>query len=464
MPGLLLFSNSPWAEETGRERVRYRAATSKERTGVHLATETITVEQRRVAADLPTVVVDVGVNALKIFLLFFGLWAVVGVFNLQIEGTLLSGAAWRDVLTGGIVQGAMYGLIALGYSMVYGILGFINFAHGEVFMVGMFGAMFVAHGLGDNGLLESNFLLSMLIIVIAAMIVSGILAVVTEKVAYRPLRGSPRLIPLITSIGVSFFLQYAVSGLFGAGVKRFPELPPAVQARYNILGLLVNGSQILVFVVTAISVVGLWWFVARSKTGRAIRAVAEDKEIAGLMGINVDRTVVMTFLVGGAMAGVAAAMWAFLYKNVFFLSGFLPGIKAFTAAVLGGIGNLPGALLGGMTLGMVEAAGPTLMSALRWQIPDLLAYVLGIGAIAIAGFGAYRLRNRVIAQTSTNVSFIVLGILFAVFAFTLLPGFQIVIPGASQLKDMIAFIVLIGVLMIRPIGLLGERLAVEERG
>ncbi len=429
-----------------------------------MATESLTIEQRRVAADRPTVVVDVFINALKLFLLFFALWAVVGAINLQAQGNLLTADAWRDLMTGGIVQGAMYGLVALGYSMVYGILGFINFAHGEVFMVGMFGAMFAAQGLADAGLLTSNFPLALVIMVLVAMIVSGTLAVTIEKVAYRPLRGAPRLIPLITSIGVSFFLQYAISGLFGAGVKRLPELPPAVAQRYNVAGLLLNGTQILVFVVTAISVIGLWWFVTRSKTGRAMRAVAEDKEIAALMGINVDRTVVVTFLVGGAMAGVAAALWALLFKNVFFLSGFLPGIKAFTAAVLGGIGNLVGALLGGMTLGIVEEAGPTLLTALRWQIPDWLAYAIGVAAIGIAVWGLIRLRKRLIVQTSTNVSFIVLGVISAALAFTVLPGFQVVIPGASQLKDGIAFIVLIGVLMIRPVGLLGERLAVEERG
>jgi branched-chain amino acid transport system permease protein len=429
-----------------------------------LAIETMTAERRRVAADVPTVVVDVFINALKLFLLFFSLWALVGAITLQAQGTLLTAAAWRDVITGGIVQGSMYGLIALGYSMVYGILGFINFAHGEVFMVGMFGSLFVAHGLADVGILDSNFPLAVVIMVLAGMAVSGTLAVVTEKVAYRPLRGAPRLIPLITSIGVSFFIQYAVSGLFGAGVKRFPELPAGVQERFSLFGLRVNGTQVLVVVVTAISVVGLWWFVTRSKTGRAIRAVAEDKEIAALMGINVDRTVVMTFLVGGAMAGVAASMWALLFKNVFFLSGFLPGIKAFTAAVLGGIGNLPGALLGGMTLGMVEAAGPTLMTSLRWPIPDWLAYLVGGASLGVAALGFFRLRKGVIAKTSTNVSFLALGLLFALAAFTVLPGFAVSIPGASQLKDMIAFIVLIGVLMIRPVGLLGERLAVEERG
>jgi branched-subunit amino acid ABC-type transport system permease component len=300
--------------------------------------------------------------------------------------------------------------------------------------------------------------------VLAGMAVSGTLVAVTEKVAYRPLRGAPRLIPLITSIGVSFFIQYAVSGLFGGRGPRFPELPASVQQRFSLFGLRSTGTQVLVVVVTAVSVVGLWWFVTRSKTGRAIRAVAEDKEIAALMGINVDRTVMMTFLVGGAMAGVAASMWALLFKNVFFLSGFLPGIKAFTAAVLGGIGNLPGALLGGMTLGMVEAAGPTLMSSLRWPIPGWLAYAIGAASLAVAGLGYFRLRRRVIAKTSANVSLIALGTLFAVVAFTLMPGWHIVIPGASQLKDMIAFIVLIGVLMIRPVGLLGERLAVEERG
>nr|PZN36312.1 MAG: branched-chain amino acid ABC transporter permease [Actinomycetota bacterium] len=429
-----------------------------------MATETINFEERRVKADVPTVVVDVFINAMKVVLLFFVAWSVVGAIALQVRGELISGAQWRDVLTGGIVLGAMFGLVALGYSMVYGILGFINFAHGEVFMTGMFGAMFMAHWTARNGLLENATPLAMLLIVLAAMIVSATVAVTVEKIAYRPLRGAPRLIPLITSIGVSFFLQYAVSGLFGTAVRRFPELPESMQQRFSFLGLLINASQLTVFIVTAVAVVALWWFVTRSKTGRAIRAVAEDKEIAALMGIDVDRTIVMTFMVGGVMAGVSGAMWAFLYKNVFFLSGFLPGIKAFTAAVLGGIGNLPGALLGGMTLGLVEAAGPTMLTAYRWAIPDVLAYVVGVASLAIAAWGFMRLRNRIIAQTSTNVSMVVLGLLFGVMSFTVLPGFHVTIPGTSQLKDAIAFIVLVGVLMIRPVGLLGERLAVEERG
>jgi branched-subunit amino acid ABC-type transport system permease component len=182
------------------------------------------------------------------------------------------------------------------------------------------------------------------------------------------------------------------------------------------------------------------------------------------MGIDVDKTIVKTFAVGGAMAGVAGVMWALIFRYVWFLTGFLPGIKAFTAAVLGGIGNLPGAMLGGLTLGMVEAAGPTLLGSLRWAIPSWLAY--GVGGLSIIGvvFGIRRWRERRITRITSAVSMMLLGTLLAVLSFTVLPGFNVIIPGASELKDMIAFIVLIGVLMIRPVGLLGERLAIEERG
>lgn len=401
---------------------------------------------------------------MKLFLLFFTAWAVLGAVILQTQGNLLSAIAWRDLLLGGLTQGAMYGLIALGYSMVYGILGFINFAHGEVFMSGAMAGYFMANATFNMGLWNHAFPLALLLVMLTAMITSAIVAITIEKVAYRQLRGAPRLIPLITSIGVSFFIQYAVRGLFGGQFRRFPDLPPAMRQRYNVLGIAMTGTQIVVFVVAIVSVVGLWLFVTRSKTGRAIRAVAEDKEIAALMGINVDRTIVMTFLIGGVMAGVAGTMWALIFRSVFFMTGFLPGIKAFTAAVLGGIGNLPGAMLGGLTLGVVEAAGPTLLTSLRWPIPNWLAYTIAGVSIAAAIWGLIGLRKATITSITKSVSLLVLGALMAVFSFTVLPGFQIVIPGASQLADAIAFIVLIGVLMIRPVGLLGERLSMEERG
>ena len=416
------------------------------------------------AADGPTLSVDAFLFALKVMLLFFAAWSLVGTVALQIDGRGITGPAWRDAIVGGLAQGFMYGLIALGYSMVYGVLGFINFAHGEVFMTGGMAAYFVSDALFDVGMWESAFPAAFLIALISAALVSTVVAVLIERVAYRSLRAAPRLIPLITSIGMSFFLQYAVRGLFGDGFKTVPVLPTALQDRVSLLGLEIEGIKLLVIVTAIVSMVGLWLFVERSRTGRAIRAVAEDKEIAALMGIDVNRTVVMTFAIGGAMAGVAGMLWAMLFRKVYFLSGFLPGIKAFTAAVLGGIGNLIGAMLGGVTLGVVEAAGPTLLQGLTWSVPTWLAYALGVGAAAMSVLGLLRLRERDARRAGTNLGMIVFGVIGALIAFTKLPGADVYIPGTSQLKDMIAFVVLIGVLMIRPVGLLGERLAVEERG
>lgn len=310
---------------------------------------------------------------------------------------------WKDLFVSSISTGFMYGLIALGYSMVYGVLGFINFAHGEVFMAGAMLGWVAATLLDEHGVWVANPFLSLLIVLLVAMVTATVVALLTEKIAYRPLRGAPRLIPLITSIGVSFFLQYAFAGLFGVGLQTYPPPPGILSEDINIFGLAIDGTKLLVIVVAVLAMIGLWYFVARTKTGRAMRAVAEDKEIAGLMGINVDRTIVTTFAVGGAMAGVAGMLWALLFRNVTFFTGFLPGIKAFTAAVLGGIGNLPGAMLGGILLGLFEGMGPLLV---------------------LDGLG---------------------------------------IPAVSQLKDAVAFAALILVLVFRPTGLLGERLGSEDR-
>ena len=250
---------------------------------------------------------------------------------------------------------------------------------------------------------DSNIWLSMAIVLVVAMATSMLTAVLIERIAYRRLRNAPRLIPLITSIGVSFFLQYAFAGLFGVGLRTYPALPGALGGRVKYWVFPIEATKLMVIIVAIISAAGLWYFVSRTKTGRAVRAVAEDKEIAGLMGINVDRTIVTTFAIGGAMAGVAALMWALLFRGVDFSTGFIPGIKAFTAAVLGGVGNLPGALLGGVMLGLFEGVGPLLI---------------------LAGLG---------------------------------------IPSVSQLKDVVAFSALILVLIFRPSGLLGERLGSEDR-
>lgn len=330
-------------------------------------------------------------------------WGLTGSIIKFVNGEGPTAQSWRDLLVAGVAQGAMYGLIALGYSMVYGVLGFINFAHGEVFMSGTMTGFVTATLLFDAGWWDGNPVLSLLLVLLVAMATSLLVAVLVERIAYRPLRNSPRLIPLITSIGVSFFLQYTFAGLFGVSNNTYPPPPSFLEGQVNLLGLEIQTTKLAVIVVGLISMFGLYFFVARTRTGRAMRAVAEDKEIAALMGVNVDRTIVTTFGVGGAMAGVAALMWALLFRGVDFLTGFLPGIKAFTAAVLGGIGNLPGAMAGGVFLGVFEGVGPLLI---------------------LDGLG---------------------------------------IPGVSQLKDVVAFTALVLVLIFRPSGLFGERLGSEDR-
>ena len=270
----------------------------------------------------------------------------------------LTGDQFKGLIVSGLSQGAMYGLIALGYSMVYGVLGFINFAHGEVFMVGTMSGWIMSEKLNDAGLWESNFILSLFLIIFVAIATSTITAIITERIAYRPLRNSPRLIPLITSIGVSFFIQNAALGLFGPTSKGYPRLPEWLSKQRSILTVEVAGTKILVVIVAALSMGGLWYLVERTQTGRAMRAVAEDKEIASLMGINVNRTIVITFGVGGAMAGVGGILWGLLFRSVTHMTGFLPGIKAFTAAVVGGIGNMGGAMAGGVFLGSAESIAP----------------------------------------------------------------------------------------------------------
>lgn len=314
----------------------------------------------------------------------------------------LTWAQFRGLVVTGVSQGAMYGLIALGYSMVYGVLGFINFAHGEVFMVGAFTGFIMSNKLDEAGWWEgSAFIPAIILTVIMCTLVATATAVLMERVAYRPLRGSPRLIPLITSIGVSFFIQNVVILLFGPGAKSYPQPPAWLKEKHTFLEI--EGSKIVVFVVAAISMAGLWYLVERTKTGKAMRAVAEDKEIASLMGINVNRTIVTTFAVGGAMAGIAGILWGLVFKSVIATTGFLPGIKAFTAAVVGGVGNLGGAMAGGISLGSAEALAPlTLLEPLG-------------------------------------------------------------VSGVSQLRDAVAFVLLILVLLFKPTGLFGERLSSDDR-
>jgi len=345
--------------------------------------------------------------ALRVGAIVFIAIGLVGTIINFTNGEGPSAVAWRDLIVGGLAQGTMYGLLALGYSMVYGVLGFINFAHGEVFMGGAMTSFFMASYFVEKGLWADNFVIALILMILSAMLASTIIAVLVEKIAYRPLRDAPRLIPLITSIGVSFFLQYTAAFLFGIANKSVPQPPRGLLDKVDVFGLgwlEIEGTKLLVIIIAVISMAALYGFVEKTRTGRSMRAVAEDKEIAALMGINVDRTIVTTFAVGGAMAGVAGSMWALLFRGVSFDTGFLPGIKAFTAAVLGGIGNLVGAMLGGVLLGLFEGVGPLLI---------------------LDGWG---------------------------------------IPGVSQLKDVVAFAALVLVLVFRPAGLLGERLSQDERG
>jgi branched-chain amino acid transport system permease protein len=283
----------------------------------------------------------------------------IGSYRTLSEGAY-SAEAWRDFIVLGIAQGSIYALIALGYTLVYGILRMINFAHGEIFMLGAFGSYFFADAYAKSGFLDAQPFLALGIILLVAVIVSVGSALLLERIAYRPLRGAPRLVPLITAIGASLFLQNTARAFFGPGTKGFPQ-PEILTGSWTILGVTVGRLQVVVFIVSALAVLLLSLFVAKTTTGKAMRAVAEDSEIASLMGINVDKVIVVTFAVGGVLAGIAAVLFAMTFSGVNFFMGFAPGIAAFTAAVLGGIGSISGAALGGLTLGLLESLGPALI-------------------------------------------------------------------------------------------------------
>ena len=274
-----------------------------------------------------------------------------------------------QVLLDGLILGFMYALIALGYTMVYGVLEFINFAHSEIFVVGAFVGVEVLLTFKAMGLLEilSPFLV-LIVVLLVGMLASGLLAVTVERVAYRPLRGAPRLIPLISAIGVSFFLQDAVRLFESIWRNAFNLVYPTMETlnlRFNLTETIdVSVKSLVVIVASLLMLWGLHALVNRTKIGKAIRAVAEDQATASLMGINVNRMISLTFLIGGAMGGAAGVLFGVQYSLVNPYTGFIPGLKAFTAAVLGGIGNIPGAMLGGLVLGLLEAFAASYLSLL----------------------------------------------------------------------------------------------------
>ncbi|HEY8051079.1 MAG TPA: branched-chain amino acid ABC transporter permease [Ramlibacter sp.] len=296
----------------------------------------------------------------------------------------------------GLILGSMYALVALGYTMVYGIINLINFAHGDVLMVGALTSWAIVTTAQDAMPGIPGWLLLAVSLVLSC-IVAGALNFVIEKVAYRPLRNSPKLAPLITAIGMSILLQTLAMMIFKPNYKAYPTLLPPKP--FQFAGAVITTTQIMILVVTAVSLAVLTWLVSYTKLGRAMRATSENPRVAALMGVKPDTVISATFVIGAVLATIAGVMWASNYGTVQHTMGFLPGIKAFTAAVFGGIGNLPGAVVGGLLLGLIESIG-------AGYIGELTGGVLG-----------------------------------------------------SNYTDIFAFIVLIAMLTLRPSGLLGERVA-----
>lgn len=296
----------------------------------------------------------------------------------------------------GLVLGSMYALIALGYTMVYGIIQLINFAHGEVLMIGAL-TSWSCIGLMQDAMPWAPGWLILLMATIIACIVAAALNFTIEKVAYRPLRNASRLAPLITALGMSIFLQTVAMIVWKPNYKPYPTMLPS--APYEIAGAVITPTQILILGVTAISLAAMVWLVGHTNLGRAMRATAENPRVAALMGVKPDMVISATFILGAILAAIAGIMYASNYGTAQHTMGFLPGLKAFTAAVFGGIGNLAGAVVGGILLGLIEAIG-------SGYIGQLTGGVLG-----------------------------------------------------SNYADIFAFIVLIIILTLRPSGLFGERVA-----
>ena len=284
--------------------------------------------------------VDAVLIGLRVLVLIF---VIIGAAYTIMAGKYTA-SQWVNLLVAGLAQGSIYALIALGYTLVYGILLMINFAHGEVYMAGAFTAYFLADATARAGWLSVNAVVTMLTVLlwvlVAALISMGI-AILLERIAYRPLRGAPRLVPLITAIGASFFLQYTFRGLYGSGFKSYPEIQAfkisPTSGTFMVADISMPIVAVFVFVISMLLMVVLYWLVEHTKMGKAMRAVSENKEVARLMGIDIDKVIVFTFAVGGALAGAAGVIGA-LYRpqGINFFMGFFPGIKAYTAAVFRG--------------------------------------------------------------------------------------------------------------------------------
>ncbi|MGB3732486.1 branched-chain amino acid ABC transporter permease [Microbacterium sp.] len=257
-----------------------------------------------------------------------------------------------QLIWNGLIVGSFYALVALGYSMVYGIIKLLNFAHGDIYMLGAFVGFATLSSFGISN--ESSIGL-LLVIMLLSMVMTGLIGVVIERIAYRPLRSSPRLAVLITAIGVSFTLEYAARQIWGPNPEAFPVRLES--NGFNFAGMRITAAQIVLVVIAAALMLVLAHIVERTREGRAMRAIALDPQGAQLMGVNVNRVIATVFFIGSALAGAAGVMAGAYYGSIDFLMGFIIGLKAFTAAVIGGIGNLYGAMLGGLLLGLLESFG-----------------------------------------------------------------------------------------------------------
>ncbi len=287
-------------------------------------------------------------------------------------------------LINGLSLGSLYALIAVGYTVVYGIVQLINFAHGEIFMIGAFGAYatWMVLGQPSDWSAPLSILVLLPVMIIGGIVASVAVALLTERWAYRPLRNAPRLAPLITAIGVSVFLQEFVRLFYGyipgfpdaKSAIAFPSVPGISGATIQVGGVLIQMSAVFTLAALVVCWVFLWYYVNRTKTGRAMIATSQDPDTARLMGINVDKVIMAAFAVGAGLAAIAGVAHGLRYGNIDFKMGFLAGLKAFTAAVLGGIGNINGAVVGGLVLGVVESLAATYLGASAWK--DVWAFVL----------------------------------------------------------------------------------------
>jgi branched-chain amino acid transport system permease protein len=308
-----------------------------------------------------------------LIVLLLALPVYYGIQDLSDDGNLVR---LGDNLVDGLSNGAIYALIALGYTLVYGIIELINFAHGDVFMIGTL----VAFGLwGTIGLTVSTgtggVILGLLLSLVVAMAVCGVLNVMIERVAYRPLRGAPKLAPLITAVGMSFILQNVGILWIGASQRSVPDVIHAQQQLLSPLGLSISRGDVLAVVATIPLVLLLTTFVTNARLGKAMRATAQDPDAARLMGINVDTTIAVTFLLGGMLAGAAGLIFLVYQTTVWYFSGFIAGLIAFTAAVMGGIGNLQGAVLGGFIIGIIQQLAENRIGA-EWTEAVVFAYLI----------------------------------------------------------------------------------------